>query len=96
VVRWLHRVANRSPSGVEVPNPGNYVHFYDHSITPKHKNHPIMIDNRLPSKAYVLGGSLLNVLVTFDFNHLLSSILLAIMDTVVSYFVSKELKAVFE
>jgi hypothetical protein len=54
------------------------------------------MDEKLHTKACVAGGSLLNVLVTFDFSQLLSSALLAIMGTIISYFVSKALKAVFE
>ena len=48
-----------------------------------------MIENKTPLKTCVVGGSLLNILVTFDFSQLVSSVLLAVMGTVVSYFVSK-------
>ena len=44
----------------------------------------------------MLGGSLLSVVVTFDFSHLVSSVLLGVIGTVVSYFVSRVLKIVFE
>jgi ABC-type transport system involved in multi-copper enzyme maturation permease subunit len=55
-----------------------------------------MLENRTPLKTCVVGGSLLNVLVTFDFSQLFSSALLAVVGTLVSYFVSKGLKALFE
>jgi hypothetical protein len=54
-----------------------------------------MIEDKTPLKTCVVGGSLLNVLVTFDFSQLCSSALLAVVGTVISYFVSKGLKALF-
>jgi hypothetical protein len=60
------------------------------------KNTHTIMHEKLPAKACVVGGSLLNVIVTFDFSQLLSSALLAIVGTIVSYFVSKALKLVFE
>ena len=55
-----------------------------------------MNTEKMPFRAGVAGGSLLNVVVTFDCGHLLSSIILAAVGTAVSYFVTRGLKAVFE
>jgi hypothetical protein len=52
--------------------------------------------DKMPGKVGMVGGSLLSVVVTFDFSHLLSSLFLAATGTVVSYFVTKALKAIFE
>jgi hypothetical protein len=52
--------------------------------------------DKLPGKVCILSGSLLNLVVTFDFSNLISSIVLAAIGTTVSYFVSKALKAIFE
>jgi hypothetical protein len=55
-----------------------------------------MIDNTTPGKAAIFGGCLLNVLVTFDAAQLVSSALLTAVGAVVSYFVSRLLKMLFE
>src|ERR1043165_5850539 len=56
----------------------------------------IMIGDKVPFRAGLVGGSLLNVVVTFDVGHLVSSVMLAVVGTTVSYFVTKVLKGVFE
>ena len=55
-----------------------------------------MIDNTTPGKAAMLGGCLLNIMVTFDTSQLLSSMILTAVGAVVSYFVSRLLKMLFE
>ena len=55
-----------------------------------------MIDNTTPGKAAVLGGCLLNAIVTFDKGQLLGSVVLTAIGAVVSYFVSRMLKMLFE
>jgi hypothetical protein len=56
----------------------------------------IMINDKMPFRAGVAGGTLLNVVFTFDFGHLLSSAILAAIGTLVSYVVTRILKALFE
>jgi len=55
-----------------------------------------MIDNTTPGKAAMLGGCLLNVMVTFDKGQLLSSVILTAVGAVVSYFATRLLKILFE
>jgi hypothetical protein len=55
-----------------------------------------MINDKVPFRAGVVGGTLLNVVVTFDLGNLVSSAILAVVGTTVSYFVTKVLKEVFE
>jgi hypothetical protein len=55
-----------------------------------------MVNDKAPVNSCVVGVSLLHILVAFDFSQLCSSALLAVVGTVISYFVSKRLEALFE
>jgi H+/Cl- antiporter ClcA len=55
-----------------------------------------MNTDKIHGVAGMIGGSVLSVIVTFDFSQLANSILLGIVATAVSYFTSKALKALFE
>ena len=56
----------------------------------------LMIDDTIPAKAAMVGGCLLNVMVTFDKGALLNSVVLTAVGAVVSYVVSRVMKMLFE
>ena len=55
-----------------------------------------MIDDTMPGKAAMVGGCLLNVMVTFDKGQLLNSVILTAVGAVVSYFVGRVMKMLFD